>query len=771
MTNKWTSDLTIRVSGNPDHFKPYPHQTAAWDAMTKHFEKHSEGMLVVPTGGGKTAIAARWLLRRHVRNGGRVLWLAHRQSLLRQAASSFFGAASEALPRETLSRIVVSSQDSSWRQVSTEHDLVFASIQSTALTDNIGFLDLMKSQSKNGLFVVVDEAHHAAAPSYQRVLQKLMDLGCPVLGLSATPVRLQEADEKRLWNLFRHIVYQVSKQSLINQGILSTPHVETVQTQIEFERDFTEADTKHLERFGELGAQVLARIAKHSHRNQLIVQHYKANAAKYGKTIVFAVDTLHAQTLAHEFGEQGVSADYVDYTRGGTDDVIAAFRDESSPTILANVEMLTEGVDIPATKSVFIVRPTRSEALLSQMVGRALRGPQAGGTEDAHLVTFVDTWKHFNVLDAEYVVQAGEVEAAVTPERIPVVLVPIERQLVLETYKLVRSNARGDFTGVFECLPHKWFVWEAEYNDDIQTRHLMVFENQTEGFTRLLADFAEPSRIPEVISEDRARALVMEYFGTCQDPLPSWIDVMELLNARRRSVAVNEYTFEEKRRFQPSAIAKSIWERDLGERAKLAELQKTFEEDPVCQLVYRGDVNAFREDVQRELDRMGGVSAPVPPEVVEKVPRTPRPWPEGAKGHELSLIFQAVVGHPGHFPKGVPTVKDIAYMEKPSHTHYGFFRYSDCVVRINPALNSPEVPRFVMEYLVYHEVLHADMPSAGHDRNFRDRERRFTPTDDAVAEARERGFVPPDTLEGWRLLGDQFLDTLRLPKATKRGEM
>jgi len=94
---EWQSNQTVKVETpeGPPPFKPYDHQIAAWDALGKYFhdEKKQAGILVVPTGGGKTAIAARWLLTNHIAKGGRVLWFAHRRSLLRQAFRTFAEAA------------------------------------------------------------------------------------------------------------------------------------------------------------------------------------------------------------------------------------------------------------------------------------------------------------------------------------------------------------------------------------------------------------------------------------------------------------------------------------------------------------------------------------------------------------------------------------------------------------------------------------------------------------------------------------------------------
>ena len=84
-----------------------------------------------------------------------------------------------------------------------------------------------------GLLVIVDEAHHASAPSYQRVLKLLLESHCRLLGLTATPVRMSGSDTLRLANTFRKIVYQVDKKDLIEKEILSTPILETVQTKVE----------------------------------------------------------------------------------------------------------------------------------------------------------------------------------------------------------------------------------------------------------------------------------------------------------------------------------------------------------------------------------------------------------------------------------------------------------------------------------------------------------------------------------------------------------
>jgi superfamily II DNA or RNA helicase len=402
----WKPQLTIKPKAEKDSVRAYDHQLAAWDRTTKHFvsDKKQAGLIVVPTGGGKTVIAAHWLLKNHIQNGGRVLWLAHRRSLLRQAMNTFEKLGNLAYPKSALELIAISSDHARWPMVSDAHDVVFSSMQTAVLENNQGFVEEFVESSTKGLFVVVDEAHHAPAPGYKRLLSDLKKRKAKLLGLTATPVRMVDEDQDRLWHLFDDsIVYQISRRELIDRRILSSPSFTTVKTNVNVERDFTDEDLKWISRYGEIGPSVLHRLAKHAGRNRTIVEQYVQNRETYGSTLVFAADTLHAQTLAEEFKKASIDADYVDYSRKDAQRIIERYRSQKKPDVLVNVEMLTEGFDAPHTRTVFIARPTMSESLVAQMVGRALRGKQAGGNDASHLVTFLDTWEQFDVIDTEYV--------------------------------------------------------------------------------------------------------------------------------------------------------------------------------------------------------------------------------------------------------------------------------------------------------------------------------------------------------------------------------
>ena len=245
-------------------------------------------------------------------------------------------------------------------------------------------------------------------------------------------------------------------------------------------------------------------------------------------------------------------------------------------------------------------------------------------------MTFVDTWKQFHPLDAEYVVLEGEAGDIDPQKRIPPKLVPIAPELILEAYKLVRSNVRGDFRGIFQCLPHSWYIWEEEFEDEIRKQSIMIFENQVEGFLRLDNDYKDPSSIPDEISESLGRDLVRRYFGDCQDPLPRWFEIKSLLEAR--GAWCPSVPSRSRRR---NLSTRSSWPRRSGRTisgsdAKEIKLTELFNENSVCRMVYRNDLRSFFEDVDRELASLRERVLPTGPKYWTSCPpRLPRPWPEG----------------------------------------------------------------------------------------------------------------------------------------------
>ncbi|MCD8500387.1 MAG: hypothetical protein LRY71_00245 [Bacillaceae bacterium] len=134
------------------------------------------------------------------------------------------------------------------------------------------------------------------------------------------------------------------------------------------------------------------------------MQAYLDKKEQYGKLLVFAINKIHAIELNKLFRERGVASEFVissvpsieidiDLSTQANREKIRKFKDNELD-VLINVNILTEGTDLPDVQTVFLTRPTTSPVLMTQMVGRALRGKEAGGTEKAYIVSFVDEWKN-----------------------------------------------------------------------------------------------------------------------------------------------------------------------------------------------------------------------------------------------------------------------------------------------------------------------------------------------------------------------------------------
>jgi hypothetical protein len=151
-----------------DDRKPYPHQIEAWDRLTAHLAEFRtsglfEGLLVMPTGSGKTFTAARWLTQHVLNQGERVVWLAHRHELIEQAASAFHRVAGLANKVTQLRVRVVSGRHCGTSQIDPADQVLLCSVASLARRCDIIEPLLRDPRS----FLVIDEAHHAPAKSYR----------------------------------------------------------------------------------------------------------------------------------------------------------------------------------------------------------------------------------------------------------------------------------------------------------------------------------------------------------------------------------------------------------------------------------------------------------------------------------------------------------------------------------------------------------------------------------------------------------------------------
>ena len=421
---------TITAKQTISSRNPYPHQQEAinnLDELNKHNSYST--FLVLPTGGSKTYTASTWLLNHALDEGKKIFWMAHRHLLLDQAAESFGDFAyRENLPKTGSFdyRIISSAHENSW-SIAPEDNLLIVSKDSMIrnLEDKLdSWIDGEKE-----VYLVIDEAHHAAAKGYRKIIDYFKSKvdNLKIIGLTATPTRTAEQEQRILAKYFTDgvkngqyfnnaaapnrlgMVYKIGLQELIEAEILSKPVFIPCETHRSYGEGLGLKALRSIQYRDKLPPEIERAIARDEGRNALIVQTYKKDAAKYGKTLVFTVSIDHAIILTQRFNEAGIKAAYV--VSGTPHDererIYNAYR-HGDLQVIVNVKILTEGTDLPMTQTIFLARHTTSTILMTQMVGRGLRGPRAGGTEFAYIVSFVDSWKSYIMWAVPETIYYGE---------------------------------------------------------------------------------------------------------------------------------------------------------------------------------------------------------------------------------------------------------------------------------------------------------------------------------------------------------------------------
>ena len=411
------SNGIVSPKSGSNHRFLYEHQKKAMANLDIINRTNSYSTLVVlPTGGGKTYTAAVWLLKNAIDQKKKILWIAHRQTLLDQAAETFQNYAySELIPGISSFRYRVisgASEHDKMVDIDKKDDLLIVSKDS--IGRNPKALDKWL-KGEDEIYFVVDEAHHSTAKTYRKVISYVKDkvANVKLIGLTATPFRTAESERGLLGKIYtdgvengeivqneKGITYQISLKELINRQILSQPIIESHNTGEEYGTYLGAKDLERIQRLDLLPDDLADEMVNNAVRNKFIVETYVNNKEKYGQTILFALNVNHAIALSALFNHYGIKAGYVvssvrdavtGVTRSHEDNarVYEAYRN-GDIQVLVNVNILTEGVDLPKTQTVFLTRPTVSKILMTQMIGRALRGEKAGGTKKAYIVSFID---------------------------------------------------------------------------------------------------------------------------------------------------------------------------------------------------------------------------------------------------------------------------------------------------------------------------------------------------------------------------------------------
>ena len=321
-----------------------PYQQEARTAVESQWEQGNDRtLLVLPTGCGKTIVFAK-ISEDRVRQGDRVLILAHRGELLDQAADKIKTATGLICSTEKAEQSCLDSQ-SQWFRITV------GSVQSLMRQSRLDRFDPDYFQT-----IIIDEAHHAVSDSYQRVLDYFS--GAKVLGVTATPDR---GDMRELGSVFDSLAYEYTLPRAIKEGYLSPIKAVIIPLKLDLSGvSIQSGDFKP----GDLDTALdpyLYQIAEE-------MKKYCANR----KTVVFLPLIKTSQKFRDILNEAGFNAAEVNGNSEDRAEILEDF-DKGKYNVLCNSMLLTEGWDCPSVDCVIVLRPTKARSLYCQMVGRGTR--------------------------------------------------------------------------------------------------------------------------------------------------------------------------------------------------------------------------------------------------------------------------------------------------------------------------------------------------------------------------------------------------------------
>lgn len=342
-------------------FQLKEHQTEALKALEEMRSKHETiALLYHATGTGKTVTA----ISDAKRVGKRTLFIAHTHELVEQAAQTFGRLWSEVSTGRFVDSI---KQPDSY--------VVCGSVQSIALN-----LDMFRPEDFG--YLIIDEAHHASADSYQKVLSYFRpDF---TLGLTATPER---SDDRNIIDIFKNTAHKLDIQTAVEIGELVPVRCIRIHTNI----DLTKVRFNSVQyNIRDLESKIFV-----PERNMLIVDTFMEYVSTK-RTVIFCASVKHAEQIAGMIRERGVSAYAVSGSMKSSErkEFLSKFAKGEIKALCA-CDLLNEGWDCPETEVLFMARPTMSKVLYTQQLGRGMRLSE--GKECLLVFDFVDNASQYNM--------------------------------------------------------------------------------------------------------------------------------------------------------------------------------------------------------------------------------------------------------------------------------------------------------------------------------------------------------------------------------------
>jgi DNA repair protein RadD len=325
-----------------------PRQKELVTRTVSALHKHGNALAVAPTGAGKTIMLSAIIGEMFKTKSGKACVLAHRDELTFQNEDKFKRV------NPDLSTSVFDASVKSW-----SGEVTFAMVQTLSRENNLAGMPPID-------VLVIDEAHHARAESYMRVIErvKAANSGVKLLGMTATPNR---GDKKGLRPVFSNVSDQITVKELIASGHLVPPRTFVMDVGVQDELRQVKKTASDFD----MGA--VSAIMNTRPINDAVVNHWKEKAGGR-KTAVFCSTIEHAEAVARSFNAAGIPTVFVhgQMSDNERNAVLTEYTDREAQVIV-NVAVLTEGWDHPPTACVVLLRPSSYKSTMIQMIGRGLR--------------------------------------------------------------------------------------------------------------------------------------------------------------------------------------------------------------------------------------------------------------------------------------------------------------------------------------------------------------------------------------------------------------
>lgn len=338
---------------NKGRVSPHDIQQKALEALNStRINGYSRGLVSLATGLGKTYLGVFDTI---ALSSERILFIVHVDHILKQAQNSF-----EKLMPERVKEMGFFT--GKVKDIGSKN-IIFSTIQTINKEKNL-------TQFRPDFFdyVIMDESHHSAAPSYKKVMEYFKPKF--FLGLTATPDRM---DEKNILGFYENnLVFEMGQAEAIRQGYLAKLDYRGFKDNVDYSNIYYNGFQYDVD---DLNKSLM--IEK---RDKAILSKFN-DLAKDKKAIGFCVSIEHAEWCAEQFRKNGINAVSIHSKINSSDnnskyqsanEIIDAF-DKGKYQVAFVVDMLNEGIDIPDVDCLLMLRPTESNTILTQQIGRGLR--------------------------------------------------------------------------------------------------------------------------------------------------------------------------------------------------------------------------------------------------------------------------------------------------------------------------------------------------------------------------------------------------------------